>query len=178
MGKKVLFILMPKGFKDTEFFTPYRKIKEAGHEVDVAGISAGTAQGADSGTHKPNVLLTDLSDKEFDAYDALVIPGGPGSTVHLWGNKALQDVVRYFYDQKKIVATICYACIVLAEADLLEGKSATVYPTDEAKQIFAEHNVTFVDEGCMQVGSERIIMAQSPKFAEDFAHAILELLAK
>lgn len=96
----------------------------------------------------------------------------------MWENEEIEDVVLYFHDKKKIVATICYACIVPAEAGILTGKVATVYPTDEAKAIFTENNITFSDEGVVSLPEERIITGQGPTFAQLFAQAIVDMLEK
>lgn len=77
MTKKILFILMPDGFQDLEFNVPYTMLKQKGYHVDVAGLQPGEATGKNI-KHTPNLQLADLTSKNFDTYDALVIPGGPG----------------------------------------------------------------------------------------------------
>ena len=177
MAKKILFILMPERYQDEEFLTPYDMLKNANHYVDVAGLKAGEAAGTMGHTFTPNLLLENLGVQEFATYDALVIPGGPASTKYLWDNKRIQNVIQYFYKNKKVVATICYACIAPAQAGILKGKVATVFPTDEAKQHFTRHNVTFSKDGCVTLKEDKIITAQGPSFAKSFGKAILDLLA-
>ncbi len=176
--KKVLFVLMPNDFQDIEFVEPYEAIKTDGHTVDVAGIKdRNTAVGSQGYEHTPNLVLAEMSTQDFDAYDAIVIPGGSASPDYLWHNEELQDVIRYFHENGKVVATICYACIVPVQAEILTNKHATVYPTDEAKAILKEHSVVFVDEPCVVLTHEKIVTAQGPKQAQSFSQAILNLLA-
>jgi protease I len=176
MIKKVLFILMPQDFQDFEFQTPYKILNEQGFGVDVAGLQPGEAIGKNGSKFTPNLQLDAMTEKDFDAYSALVIPGGPGSTTYLWGNKKVQNAAWHFNDKKRIVATICNACAVPVEADLLKGKEATIYPSAEGKALFAQHGAKFVDQGCVINKEDNIITAQSPEFAKEFAQAIVSLL--
>lgn len=173
---RVLFILMPQGFQETEFNVPYHDLLEDGHHVDVAGLHQGDAIGHQGAQFLPNKQLADLSSQDFDSYDALVIPGGPGSTEFLWNNDLVIHAITYFHAHTKLVAAICYACIPVAQAGILKGLQATVYPTDEAKKIFKECDIEFVPDGCVTLFNEKIITAQGPQFAHLFSSEILNLL--
>jgi protease I len=174
--KKILFILMPEKYRDEEFTEPYKIITGAGIKADVAGLKPGPAVGADGHKQTPNFMIDTLSNKDFDTYDALVIPGGPGSTKYLWNNKKIQEIIRYFNINKKLVATICYACVAAAQSGILEGKTATVFPTEEAKKIFNENKVNFSSNGCVILKDDKIITAQGPAFAREFGKAIIDLV--
>ena len=173
---KVLFILMPTGFKDVEFQTPYDMLKNAGHAIDIAGLAPGFAQGADGAEIMPNIALKDLHEKDFDTYDALVIPGGPGSTKHLWGNKEVQKVASYFHKMGKVCGFICYATVVAAEAGITKGKKSAVYPSDKAIAILNKHNVEVSDEGCVVLDYELVVTAQGPTFAKEFGQALIDII--
>jgi protease I len=174
--KRILFVLMPHDFNDTEFLEPYNALQAAGHEVEIAGFGEMPHVGMFGYSIIPHLQLLEMTTQHFDKYDALVIPGGKGSPEYLWNNEELQDVVRYFHDNEKLVAAICYACIVLVQADILMGEQATVYPTDETKEILEEHGVDFVDEECVVLPEVRVITAQGPKNALIFAQAIVNML--
>lgn len=174
--KKVLFILMPKDYQEREFNKPYQQLTAAGHTVDVAGLQPGNAIGHQGATFTPNKLLIEMTEQDFASYDALVITGGPGSTTYLWNNELIKKTIRFFHDHGKLVATICYACIAAVQAGILKNKCATVYPTDEAKAILVQHQVTFVQDGCVVLEQEKIITGQGPQFANDFAQAIIKIL--
>lgn len=172
---RVLFILMQK-YRDEEFTEPYNVLLGAGHEVDVAGLEPGPAVGANGHEHSPNLLFYDLSEKDFAQYDALVIPGGPGSKNYLWDNESIHRAVLYFHENQKIVAAICYAVIAVVQTRILRNKHATVFPTDEAKAILEEYGVRFSKDGCVALAPEKIITAQGPKFANEFGQAIDAML--
>lgn len=172
---KVLFILMPD-YRDEEFVVPHEMLVSAGHIVDVAGLQEGTIKGSVSHEHTPNMNFNQMKKEDFVQYDALVIPGGPGSTKYLWGNKEIQNVIKQFHENKKLIAAICYAVIVVVQTGLLLHKHATVFPTNESKSIFAEYGVKFSKDGLVSLHDERIITAQGPKFAKDFGQAIINML--
>ncbi|MFH1832488.1 MAG: DJ-1/PfpI family protein [bacterium] len=175
--KRILFILMPNDFQDTEFLEPYEMLLTEGHHVDVAGLtSRNIATGKFGYQHTPNKILAEMGPQDFDKYDALVIPGGQGCTEYLWDNEDVIDVVNYFHDNEKIVAAICHACVVLAQTGILRNKRATVYPSNEALEIFEDNDVIFVDEECVTLPDEKVITSQGPQYARIFGKAILELL--
>lgn len=176
MKKNLLFVLMPRGFQDLEFTLPYNALSKAGYNVKIAGLTSGTCVGSAGTQVTPDKILSAMSIADFETYDAIIIPGGIESPTFLWNNKELQAVVTYFHEHNKLVATICYASIVPAQAGLLKNRQATVYPTDEAKEIFVQNGVIFNDQLCISLENEQIITAQSPKAIEPFIANILKQL--
>jgi protease I len=177
MKKNVLFILMPRDFQDFEFTEPHNALVEAGCNVDVAGLSSGDCIGSAGTKVTPTKLLSSMTLSDFNKYHAILITGGFGSPKFLWNNEDIQAVVRYFHEEKKLVATICYASIVPVQAGILHNLTATVYPTDRAKKIFADNQVIFTDQLCVELEKERIITAQSPEAIKPFVAALLKYLA-
>jgi protease I len=167
---------MPKGFQETEFQVPFTALQDKGYIVDIAGLVPGDAIGHQGMRVEPSYLLSDMKPQDFDSYEAIIIPGGPGSVEYVWNNPLLQSVVTQFHHNKKIVAVICNACIVPVQANILNGSIATVYPTSKGKSIFAEHGVEFSPQGCISDPKKRIITAQSPRYAKAFALAIVAML--
>ena len=176
MNKKILFVLMPKGYQDIEFNTPYKMLVDKGCTVDVAGLADGTAQGALGGSFTPSKLLSAMTDADIATYDAVVIPGGPGSIDYLWSNAKLNQTIKTFYKNKKIVASICHATAAVAKAGILKDKKATGFPSTELKEVFKQEGVEFVDQGCFVDKPDNMITAQSPKFAKEFGQAIIKML--
>jgi len=172
---KILFILMPN-YRDEEFTEPFNMLCKAGHDVDVAGLEPGPAIGANGHEHTTNLQFSDLSEDDFDQYNALVIPGGPGSKKYLWNKKDIHNTIKYFHGNKKIVAAICYAVIAVVQTEILRNKHATVFPTDEAKEILEEYGVRFSKDDCVALAPEKIITAQGPSTAKEFGQAIIDML--
>lgn len=172
---KILFILM-QNYQDDEFNVPYKILANEGHAIDVAGLTEGDVTGAKGSSFSPNRILSEIENSELSQYDALVIPGGPGSKEHLWDNQLVADTITYFHEHKKLVAAICYAVIAVVKTGILLHKHATVYPTDEAKAILEEYGVKFSKDDCVALGPEKIITGQGPSAAHDFGQAILNAL--
>lgn len=176
MNKKILFILMPKDYRDEEFYEPYNILKENGFKIDVASTKKGVAVGASGYKFEPNLILNKI--KNFDNYDALVIPGGPGSIKYLWNNNQIQSIIKQFHNSNKIVAAICYAVIPVVQSGILKNEKATVYPTKEARNILEKNKVKFVLDGIVVLNDKKIITGQGPKFAKEFGEQIAILLNK
>ncbi|MBD3272947.1 hypothetical protein GF385_01180 [Candidatus Dependentiae bacterium] len=176
MSKNILFILMPKDYRDEEFYEPYNILKQKGYQIDVAGLEPGTSKGANGHEFNPNLNINEMQNEDFKKYDALVIPGGPGSPKYLWNNQKVLDIIKLFHDNNKVVAAICYAVIPVVKSGILRDKKATVYPTDEAKEILQKNNVTFLHDGTVTLEKEKIITSQGPAFAKDFGEQVSILL--
>ncbi len=107
-------------------------------------------------------------------YSAIVIAGGIGSKQYLWSDKGLQELVKQFQYKNKVVAAICLSPVVLAEAGLLNGRDAAVYPDSEAIEILRDNGAIYSDRGI--IISDKIVTARDPESAKEFAAAIIDLL--
>lgn len=170
---RALIILIPEKFRDEEFSVPKTKLKDAGVFVAVAGLQSGEARGMLGMTAKPDILLDDV---DIDGYDVLILPGGQGSVKYLWNNEKVLGLVKEAYEKEKIVAAICLSGAVLANAGILKGKNATVFPTAESVKILKDKGANYVDRGVVVDG--KIVTAKGPADAERFADEILRLLSE
>ena len=168
---RVLLVIAPEAFRDEEFFEPYSAMTDQGFTVTVASTRTGTAQGMLGGTFE---VTTTLDDVTADAFNALVIAGGMGSPETLWNNATLHRLIQGFDAQEKLIAAICLSGAVLAKAGILKNRRATVWPADEAKQVFAEHGVNYVDEPVVIDG--HIVTSPGPQAAQEFARQVTELV--
>lgn len=175
MGK-ILFILMPKNYRDEEFREPYNSLINKKYIVDVAGFNDQIAKGANGDSFTPNKNLNNLTEKDFDSYDALVIPGGPGSEQYLWNNKKIQDTIKYFNNNKKIVAAICYAIVTPVQAGILNNKLVSASKAPEILNFLKENNAILNSQDITILNQDKIITAKGPAQAKDFSNAIIKLL--
>lgn len=85
-------------------------------------------------------FLTDTvkSAVTFSHYDGIILPGGMPGALNLEADATVQQVIREFAAEGKLVAAICAAPGVLGKAGLLEGKKATCHPGFEDKLLGAE----------------------------------------
>ena len=166
---KVAFVL-GDDFEDSEFKVPYDRIREAGHKVTVVGAQANKEVKGKKGkeTFTPEAGPGDVN---ADQFDALVIPGGY-SPDKLRTNDGIVSLVQKLFGADKPVAAICHAGSLLIEADVLEGRTVTSWPSIRTDLINA--GADWVDR---QVAiDENFITSRKPDDLEAFSAAILERL--
>eukprot|EP01155_Anaeramoeba_flamelloides_P039571 Anaeramoba_flamelloidesc32248_g2_i1.p1 GENE.c32248_g2_i1~~c32248_g2_i1.p1 ORF type:complete len:189 (+),score=30.60 c32248_g2_i1:85-567(+) len=111
-----------------------------GHDVDVicpdkkAGEQIKTAihdfEGDQTYTEKPGHNFTlNASFDEIDEtkYDALLIPGGRAPE-YIRLNGRVIEMVKYFDDEKKPIASVCHGAQVLVAAGVVKDKTCSAYP--------------------------------------------------
>ncbi len=170
-GKRVLFIVSFRDFRDEELEVPLAHLKKLGAEAYVASTQRGIAKGMLGMIVEVNLTLSEVDVGEFDA---VVFIGGSGTPKYLWGNREAARIAREAYERGKVVAAICLAPGVLAEAGILEGKRATAYPA--ARQMLIEHGAEYVRAKVVVEGN--VVTASGPEAAEEFAEAIADLLSR
>ena len=122
-------VLIPvvDGFEEIELVTPVDILRRCGVEVTMAGLHDRHATGSPGIGLSLDALLADCMDS---LYDALLLPGGPG-TRHLREAPQVLELVRRHHVGGSIIAAICAAPTILARAGILSGRRATCYPTCE-----------------------------------------------
>lgn len=167
-GKKVLMVIAPGNFRDEELFLTKTALEESGIKVSVASRSKGVFTGSKGG--KAEAMLA-ISEAVAVDYDAIVFVGGSGASTYFDDNSAL-SLARSAYSAGKIVAAICIAPSILANAGLLKGKKATSFPSEEgnlkAKGAVYTRKPVEVDG--------RIVTANGPESSREFGKAIAGLL--
>ncbi len=128
-GKKVA-ILATEGFEQAELTEPRKALDEAGATTHLIAPKAGEIKAWDEkewgATFPVDVPLGQANPGD---YDALLLPGGVMNPDHLRQDKAAVDFVRSFFEQGKPVAAICHGPQLLIEADVVEGRRLTSYPS-------------------------------------------------
>lgn len=163
---RIAFI-MDEMFEDSEFRFPFDRVTEAGHEGVVVGVEKGKKVEGKKGkeTVTTDTSIDDVSAEEFDA---LVIPGGY-SPDKIRANSAMVDFTRDIAAAGKPVAAICHAGWMLAEADLVSGKTVTSFSSIKTDLINAGAN--WVDQEVVEDGN--IITSRTPDDLEAFTKTLL-----
>lgn len=172
---KVLFVIAKEGFRDVEFLTPARVVKEAGRDVYVASNAAAgeTARGADGAEVKVDY---DLSEVAADDFNMIVFVGGPGALQNLDNEKSYK-LARETVVLQKPLAAICVAPVILAKAGVLRGVKATVWSSVRDKssiEILRNAGADYAEQAVVVDGS--IITANGPGAAEEFGKTLIKLL--
>lgn len=161
-----LAFIMDEMFEDSEFKIPFDRAKEAGHEPVIVGLESGKKiEGKKGETVTTDVGIDDVKAEEFDA---LVIPGGY-SPDKIRSNRAMVDFTRQIASAGKPVAAICHAGWMLAEADLIAGKTVTSYGSIKTDLVNAGAN--WVDQEVVEDGN--IITSRKPDDLEAFTKTLL-----
>lgn len=126
--KRVLCIL-ENGFEEIEAITPVDLLRRAGMEVVMAGASGLEVTGKCGITVLANAELRDVN---FALFDALLLPGGP-AVKELRENRRVIGIVQWFHRERRLIAAICAAPLLLKDAGLIDGKRLTAHEstTDE-----------------------------------------------
>jgi protease I len=169
-GKKVLMVIAPKNFRDEELFKTREVIEAAGHRVVLASTSTEQSTGMLGGKAKPDIVIDKV---DASQYDAVVFVGGSGAAVLLKDPAAL-SLARSAHTAGKLVAAICMAPGILANADLLKGKKATSWKGGH--DLLKAKGAKVTDKQVEQDG--RIITGNGPAAAKAFGEAIVRYLAK
>ena len=129
-GKKVAFLVANEGIEQVELTEPRKALEGAGAETVLIAPEAGEAQ-AFNHLDKADAFPVDVTTADADAaeYDGLVLPGGVANPDNLRTDDAAVEFVRAFFDAGKPVAAICHAPWTLIEADVVEGRKLTSWPS-------------------------------------------------
>ena len=128
-GKRVA-ILATDGFEESELSVPRAALQKEGVEVHIVspegkGIRA-WAETDWGDTYEADKALADVSESD---YHALVLPGGLFNPDELRLNEDALSFVKAFFQAGKPVAAICHGPWLLVEADCVDGKTVTSWPS-------------------------------------------------
>jgi 4-methyl-5(b-hydroxyethyl)-thiazole monophosphate biosynthesis len=126
-------------------------------------------------TVTPEKLLEEIN---LNEYDALAVPGGfekAGFYKDAYSKEFL-EIIRKFYRNNKIIASICVGALPLGKSGILKGRNATTYhlPDGKRRRELAGFGVVVFDKD--KVIDKNIITSAGPATAVDVAFAMLELL--
>ncbi|MEE9525125.1 MAG: DJ-1/PfpI family protein [Candidatus Woesearchaeota archaeon] len=170
--KKALIVVSQTEFQPVEYGDTREEIEKAGIEVSVASFDKTEAIGKDGS--KINVDVS-IKEANVEDYDAVVLIGGHGARLQFLGNQDVIGLVQSADNAHKVVAAICIAPRVLAEARLLRDRRATVHNGDnESAEFLAAEGATYTEEDV--VVDTRIITANGPAAAKKFGQAIAKVL--
>ncbi|ORX40413.1 DJ-1 protein [Piromyces finnis] len=168
MAKSVLFLLS-EGSEEMESTITIDVLRRAGLNVTVAGL-----QGAQpllcsrNVVIKPDVALEDIKDKL--AFDAIVLPGGNDGAHNFATSPLVQQLLKDYYNEKKLVAAICAAPTAIIAAGIHKNGKITSYPTLEEK---------FTDYQYQQdrvVVDGNVLTSRGPGTTFEFALSIVKYL--
>jgi protease I len=123
-GRRAAVMVGPL-FEDSEAIYPLYRLQEAGAEVAVVGIEAGSTVKGKNGIELE--VEKAAGDVSADDLDLLVIAGGYGPD-KLRADDGVLRLVGALHEQDKPIAFICHAGWVPASAGILTGRRVTSVP--------------------------------------------------
>lgn len=163
--KRVL-VPLASGAEEMETVIIVDVLRRAGVEVVLAGIEGrDPVRCSRSMKLVPDAALADAK----GVFDAIVLPGGAMGADNLAASKLVQDLLRKFEQEEKIVAAICAAPIALMAAGVGKGRALTSHPSVKEK---LGGFGSYKEERVVRDG--KFITSRGPGTAFEFALALIE----
>lgn len=166
--KKVVMIIPQNNFRDEELLEPKETLEGNGIKVKVASTTLLETKGMLGMVVKPDILLTEINVKDFDA---VIFVGGSGASQY-WDDPLAHRLAREAISENKILGAICLAPVTLAKAGILKDKKATVWPS-EGGQLKAAGAI-YTEKSLERDGN--IITASGPAVASEFGEEVVKAL--
>jgi len=178
-GKRIAFLVANEGVEQVEFTEPRKAVEEAGAEVDVIAPESDQIQ-AFNHLDEADTFDVDktVSEARVEDYDGVVLPGGVANPDALRMDKDAVRFLREFFEAGKPAGVICHAPWMLVEADLVDGRQVTSWPslqTDirNAGGDWVDEEVV-VDSGLVTSRKPDDLPAFCSKIVEEFAEGVHE----
>lgn len=167
---KALLIIPPARFRDEEYFYTKEELEKATIGTITASKYPEEAVGMLGARVKPGKTFSEI---DLKAYDAIVFIGGGGAATYFKDPTAL-ELAKKADAAGKVVAAICIAPTILANAGLLKGKKVTAFESEKCNM--ESKGAKWTGERLTVDG--RIITASGPEAAREFGKAIAKALGK
>lgn len=175
---KNVLIPLAEGFEEIEAITVIDILRRANVNVTTASLDKGEQVNPVKASRNSLVLAdTTLEQAMQQNYDMIILPGGLPGADNLDKDPRIHQLLKQMDEQEKMIAAICAAPKVLANAGLLKDKTYTCYPG----------SINADDYGNKMTGSLRleknvvecyhIITAKGPAVAIEFALTLVQKLA-
>jgi protease I len=168
-----VLIIATNGFEQSELFQPRSELLDSGATVVLASPHLGEIQGMkhDEKAERISVDAT-LDSVDAESFDALLIPGGVANPDALRMEEKAVALVRAFMEAGKPVAAVCHGPWLLVEADVLDGRKATSWPS--LRTDLANAGATVLDSEVIVDGN--LVTSRKPEDLPAFTEAFIKLI--
>ncbi|MCF7812247.1 DJ-1/PfpI family protein [Candidatus Gracilibacteria bacterium] len=169
--KRILMVLAPKDFRDSEYIVPRAFWEQNGADVMTCSTEfQSTGKYGYKVTHDFEINEVCAGD-----FDALFFVGGGGS-LELVDNEELKELTENFQQSKKVIGALCAAPRNLLQWGILKGKKCTGYNGDgKLPDLCKKYGAQFVDQSTVTDG--QYVTGTGPHSAEETALALLDVLS-
>lgn len=171
LKNKKVAILVADGFEDSELRKPRAALDDAGAVTTIVSPNPDTVKGwTGEAFGEPVPVDCRLSDAKAADFDALLLPGGVMNPDRLRMESDAVRFVRDFFEAGKPVGAICHGPQLLIEADVVEGRTLTSYPSIKRDLINA--GARWVDE--VVVVDQGLVTSRKPDDIPEFNRKLIE----
>jgi protease I len=178
-GKRIAILVANEGVEEVELTSPREALREAGAEIDLLAPEAEEIQAfnhLDKGeTFTPDKAVGKANPND---YDGLVLPGGVANPDQLRTDTDAVQFVRAFFEAGKPVGAISHAPWTLINADVVDGRTLTSWPSlqTDLRNAGAEwvDEEVHVDQGLVSSRKPDDLAAFNAKIVEEFAEGVHE----
>jgi protease I len=175
LSGKTIAIVATNGFEQSELEVPLNTLRDAGATVHVISLEAGEIKGWDKDDWGNAVAVDKTVDAiTADDYDAIVLPGGQINPDLLRVEPKVLELIKSFWNQKKVVAAVCHAPWLLVETGIVKGRRVTSYASIRTDVI----NAGGLWEDSEVVSDQGLVTSRKPDdlpaFCDKIAEEILE----
>lgn len=123
--KKKACVFFADGTEECEALLVVDILRRAGVDVTLAGVGEGLVR---TSSHRVCVTVdAEAAGLDYNAFDAVVLPGGMPGTLNLAQSEDVARAARTAAANGRLLAAVCAAPTVLAKLGLLAGRRATAH---------------------------------------------------
>jgi protease I len=171
-GENVAVFIAPMGTEEVEFIDPKEAVEDAGASTDVVGAETGEVETVNGDINPGDSYEVEKNFSEVSAkdYGGLVIPGGCVGADQLRANDDAVEFIREYFKEEKPLGVICHAPWTLVEADVVDGRTLTSYPSLQTD--IRNAGGEWVDEEV--VVDEGLVTSRKPDDLDAFCDKVVE----
>lgn len=165
-------VLVPfaAGVEEIEFVAVVDILRRAGVEVCAASLDGAAVTGRSGIRIEPDSALADVL---HDAWDMVVLPGGQPNARLLRDDAHVKQVVERLRAERKSIAAICAAPVILAAYGLTVDMRVTSYPSCKEEMQNLQPSCVYVNDTVVE--DDFLITSRGAGTAVEFA---LRLVAR
>lgn len=170
LENKNIAVIATNGFEDSELTSPADAALTEGAQITIVAPSAEDIEGKNGTTISVDTTTENARGIEFDG---IILPGGTGNADHIRTDEAAVEIVKKHVEAGKPLAVICHGAWILTDANVLQGRTLTSYPS--LKTDLTNAGATWVDEevhvdnGLVSSRTPADLDAFNAKLVEEFA---------
>ncbi|MEU3985542.1 type 1 glutamine amidotransferase domain-containing protein [Streptomyces sp. NPDC026672] len=176
---RIAFLVAPEGIEQVELTEPWQAVVATGDTPVLVSTEPGRVQAFDH-LDKADTFPVDQVVDEADPaeFGGLVLPGGVANPDALRMNEKAVGFVRSFFESGKPVAAICHAPWTLVEANVVDGRTLTSWPS--LRTDIRNAGGTWVDETVQVCGAgpNTLITSRNPGDLKAFTDAFTKEFAR